>query len=102
MWETGPRITPSARLGRLERRLGQGGALRLEGGKADGLLLEAQAELEQPVHLPEHLERGGGDFGPDSVARHDNEVGAIGCGGIGHAGRASFPDSGVKPWLAAL
>ena len=52
--------------------------MRLQGGKPDRHLLEAEPERNQPVDLAQHVQCRGHDLRPDAVARHDDEMGAIG------------------------
>jgi hypothetical protein len=52
--------------------------MRLQRRKADRHLLERQPERNQPVHLAQHMQRRGHDLRPDAVARHDDEMRAVG------------------------
>ena len=78
MCDTGPRIMPSARLPASNDRIGQGRAVRFQRGKTDRHFFEGQAERNDPIHLAQNMERRGHDLRPDTVARHDDEVRAIG------------------------
>jgi hypothetical protein len=60
-------------LGGLDRRIGQGGAVRAQGGETDGDGSEGKSQLERMVDRPQHGERRGRDFGPDAVALHDDK-----------------------------
>ena len=46
--------------------------------EADYGILERQPEPEQFVRFAQHMQRGGGNLGTNTVALHDDEVGAVG------------------------
>ena len=53
--------------------VGEGGAVLLEGGEADGFVAEGEGEAEAGGGGVEDGEGGGGDLGTDAVAFEDEE-----------------------------
>ena len=69
-----PEHDPVRRLGGVDRGGGEGGALGAQRCQSDGDGRERETQAERAVGFAQHHERGGGDFGADPVAFHDDEA----------------------------
>jgi hypothetical protein len=72
--ETGPEDHAVGRLGRFGRGVGQRAPVRTQRREAHRDRRERQSEGEHTLGRAQHLERGGRDLRPDTVALHDDDA----------------------------